>query len=145
MHRVEVLAKRIVRRQLLQHQVRVPEHDRQQVVEVVRDAAGQPADGFHAFGLPSLRLQGALRELRALLVGHVLGQPQEVRDRAGLVEYRGNHGALPVDRAIPAALLELAAPLLAGQQGRPDLEAESRIGVPRPQHGVGLPPHHARA
>ncbi len=87
-------------------------------------------------------VQGALRELRALLVGHVLGQPQEVRDRAGLVEDRGNHGAFPVDRAILAALLELAAPLLAGQQRRPDLEAESRIGVPRPQHGVGLPPHH---
>ena len=40
-----------------QHQLDVAEDDREQVVEVVRHAAGQPADGLHLLGLPQLLLE----------------------------------------------------------------------------------------
>ena len=39
---------------VLQHQFAVADDDREKVVEVVRDAAGQPSDGFHLLRLPEL-------------------------------------------------------------------------------------------
>jgi len=38
----------------IQRQFRIPDHCRQNVVEVVSDAAGQGADGFHFLGLLEL-------------------------------------------------------------------------------------------
>ena len=40
-----------------EQQLAVPQNHRQQIVEVVRHAAGQPADGFHLLRLVKLLLQ----------------------------------------------------------------------------------------
>ena len=60
---------RIVGRELLEQQVGVAEDRGEQVVEVVRDAAGEPADRFHLLRLPELlfalpeRLGASLRSV----------------------------------------------------------------------------------
>ena len=53
----ERLRERIARREPVDASPAVADDDRQQVVEVVRDAAGQPADGFHLLGLAKSLLQ----------------------------------------------------------------------------------------
>ena len=62
----DVAARRIVVRQLLEQQVGVAEDRGQDVVEVVRDPAGQPTHGFHLVRLPQLLLAGAQRFLGRL-------------------------------------------------------------------------------
>ena len=61
--------------QLVEHHAAVAADDGQQVVEVVRHAAGQPADGFHL-----LRLAQLVFQLAAL--GHVHAQAAEEQGRA---------------------------------------------------------------
>ncbi len=51
---------------LVQQQLAEAENHRQQIVEVVRHAAGQASDGFHLLGLLKLRLEH-------VALGHVLG------------------------------------------------------------------------
>ena len=97
--------------EIVQHQVAVPENHGQQIVEVVRDAAGQPPDGFHL-----LRLLVLLFERAAL--GDVQRDPDAAQRCAVRVEVdaaragQPPHGAVrpdrPVlDREIVAALLGL--------------------------------------
>ena len=43
--------------QTIEHEVRVAGDRREQVVEVVRDAAGEPADRLHLLRLPELVLE----------------------------------------------------------------------------------------
>ena len=57
--------------ELVEQQVGVAEDRRQHVVEVVGDAAGQPADRFHLLGLPERFLAGLERALHVLPVGDV--------------------------------------------------------------------------
>ena len=102
---------RIVGIEIVQYQVAVPENHGQQIVEVVRDAAGQPPDGFHL-----LRLLVLLFERAAL--GDVKRNPDAAHRCAVPVEVHAAragqppHGAVrpdrPVlDREIVAALLGL--------------------------------------
>ena len=82
-------------RQLLQHQMRVADDDREQVVEVVGDTAGQPPDRLER-DRPAVAARPAPPcLLRPLLLGDVLGEPQEVRDRAGLVADRRDRRRAP--------------------------------------------------
>jgi hypothetical protein len=48
------LARLVLPGRLVEELRRVPENHREQVVEVVRDAASQPADRLHLLGLPEL-------------------------------------------------------------------------------------------
>ena len=66
--------RRLIRRQLLDQEFAEAEDDGQQVVEVVRDAAGQAADGLHALRMPQPmlgRLQGGLRAALHAAVGRL--------------------------------------------------------------------------
>src|SRR5947209_18949668 len=61
---VGVLAARIGGAEVLEKQVRVACDGGEDVIEVVSDAAGEPADRFHLLGLPQLLLQlDALRDV----------------------------------------------------------------------------------
>ena len=52
--------------ELVQEQLAVSHDDHEEIVEVVRDAAGQPADGLHLLRLAELLLALTKRLLRAL-------------------------------------------------------------------------------
>jgi hypothetical protein len=64
-HFAAAAALRVLGQALLQ-QRQTAEHRHQQIVEIVRDAAGQPADGVHLLRLEQLRERG-LALARALL------------------------------------------------------------------------------
>ena len=55
--RAHIAAERIVRRQPVEKNSAIAGDDRQQIVEIVRDAAGQLADGFHLLRLTQLCLE----------------------------------------------------------------------------------------
>ncbi len=55
----------------VQHQIRVAKDGGEHVVEVVRDAAGQPPHRFHLLGLPQLRLAESQRFLRLAALGQI--------------------------------------------------------------------------
>ena len=76
--RVEVFVRRIVGRQLARRHLDVAEDRRQQIVEIVRDAAGEPADAFHLLRLQELRFE-------ALPFGDVLHDAEHARGLAALV------------------------------------------------------------
>ena len=77
------LQPRIVRQALAQ-QIEIAHHRHQQIVEIVRDAAGELADGFHLLGLAQLLL-------RLLAGGHGLDQiGRSLLD--ALLEGRGQFG-----------------------------------------------------
>jgi isocitrate dehydrogenase (NAD+) len=71
-----VLAQRVAGRQAVAHRLGVARDRRQQVVEVVRDPAGELADGLHLLRLPELLLQAAL-------VGDVDGGADDAEHLAG--------------------------------------------------------------
>ena len=55
----------IVRVEILEQQLAIPQHHGEQVVEIVGDASGEPSDRFHLLGLLKLRLQrAALRDVQ---------------------------------------------------------------------------------
>ena len=76
-----VAVRRFVGRQLLDQEFAEAEDHGQQVVEVVRDAAGQAADGLHALGMAQPVLGGLQRRLRAALHPAVRGFSQLALDR----------------------------------------------------------------
>src|SRR5260221_6039342 len=51
---------------------KIPADPRQQIVEIMRDTAGQPADRLHFLRLPQLFLAAMQRLLRAFGLGDVL-------------------------------------------------------------------------
>ena len=80
---------------LADHHVEASDDDRQQIIEVVRDASGQLPDGLHLLGLPQC------------ILGHALLGP--IEDDAGhsdgtavAVVFRPALGGDPPDRAIGA-------------------------------------------
>src|SRR4051812_17627348 len=64
---------------------RMPAHDHQQIVEVVRDAAGELADGFHLLHLRELFARALKRALGLTLFGDVLAHPEQPRRPSGIV------------------------------------------------------------
>ena len=63
---------RIGRREFVKHQLTVALDDGEQIVEVVRDAAGQAAYGFHLLGLAQLLFQSPT-------FGNILGDHLEAQ------------------------------------------------------------------
>jgi hypothetical protein len=78
-------ADRVGLAQQAQGHLGVPEDDGQQVVEVVGDAAGEPADRLHLLRLPQLLLE-------ALVLGHVAGDADDPGHRPVLVAVGGLQG-----------------------------------------------------
>ena len=71
-HLQDVGMELLVRIHLLERQLRMPEDHAEHVVEVVGDAARQPADGFHLPGLLKLGLQHGILLRRARAHGQVM-------------------------------------------------------------------------
>jgi hypothetical protein len=71
----ELLADRVPRPDAIEQQSRVAENPRQEVVEVVRQRAGQTGDAFHPLGFA----HQAVRRVEGALLGvEVLGQREDV-------------------------------------------------------------------
>ena len=66
-----------------QRQSGVAEHADQQVVEVVRDAAGQHAEAFELLHVLHLRFEPATLLLRPHAIGHVAVTPDAAIDQSG--------------------------------------------------------------
>ena len=85
--------------ELLEDKVGVAQDSGQQIVEVVRDAAGQPANRLHLLGPVDLFLQPGAGGLRGLRLGHVLADIDRSDDFAAFIQQRG--GGVP-DRPLLA-------------------------------------------
>jgi hypothetical protein len=83
----EVLTQRIPVGQGVHRQLGVAQDDGEEVVEVVRHAPGQGADGLHLLRLHELLLAAAERRLGALLRGEV----EHEADAVGILEHRHSH------------------------------------------------------
>src|SRR6266853_1333322 len=70
-HQLHVAPLRIVGRQAQEQELRAPGDDGQEVVEVVRDAAGELPHGFHLLNLAELSLALPERLFRALALADV--------------------------------------------------------------------------
>ena len=75
--------------------LRMAADDHQEVVEVVRDAAGELAERLHLLRLGELLLRPLERGLRLPPLGDVAGDVHEADQRADLVADRLDHGARP--------------------------------------------------
>ena len=91
---------RVVWIEVLQEELAEPEHDGQQIVEVMRHAAGQPSDGFHLLRLLKLRLQ-------RVALGDVVHGPPQLHHAAVRSAYRLAARDRPTDDAVGADHLEL--------------------------------------
>ena len=125
---------------VVQHRLGVAEDDRQQVVEVVRHAAGQPADRLHLLRLPQLLLEagaaargrGRARGCRASRPPGRCGSPV-VRDGImNTLMSTGTPAPVARSRTAPSPLHEPAARnggrTFASMNGRADGWAMSKIG-----------------
>ena len=84
---LDVGAARIAGVEAVEDQVGVAEDGREHVVEVVRDAAGEPADRFHLLRLAQLRLAVPQRLLGLPALGQV-ADPGDEEGAAGRVDAR---------------------------------------------------------
>ena len=101
----------------LQRQRAVTADDREQIVEIMRDAAGQPADGLHFLRLPQLFLAAVQRLLRAFRLGDVLDDAEHP-DRLALFIHDDFAAALhDAFRAVRQNHAMIADEGLAGAQG----------------------------
>src|SRR6185369_9927281 len=77
------------------HQLGVAADNHQEIVEVVRDAARELAEGFHLVRLGELLLRALERHLRAAPFAHVMRDAYKARERAVLVADGLDHDAPP--------------------------------------------------
>ena len=104
---------RIVRIEIGQQQLAVAQNHGQQIVEVVRHAAGQPSDGFHLLRLLILLLQRAA-------FGDVQGNADAAHRFAVLAEVDAARAAQPPHRAVGPDRSVLHREIGAGLHGLPD-------------------------
>ena len=121
---LEVRVQRLVGGHLLDGDFDVAENGLEHVVEIVRDAAGEAAEGFQFLGVRQLRLQRGLFLFVAKLAGDVALDGHEIDDAAGGVAHRRDGGLLGIQRAVLALVDELALPGLAGFQDLPHRAVE---------------------
>ena len=109
---------RIVGGQTQQQELGPAGDDRQEVVEVVRDAAGELADGLHLLDLAQLRLALPQSLLRALALGNI--EHGRLDGRLALPEDLGDLDVDPDERTVAPDGLELVlrGHRLAAQAGR---------------------------
>ena len=114
-------------------QLEAPHHDGQQVVEIVRDTAGQLADCIHLLRLEQ-RLPCLLElQLGGAALGDVAGDLGEAQDGAIWSANRIDHDVCPEARAVladtPAFLLEAALAPRGGQRLRGQAVRAILVGV----------------
>ena len=97
--------------------------DHQQIVEVVRDAAGELAERLHLLRLGELLLHPLERDLRVAPLGDVAGDLGEADQLAVVVADRIDDDAGPEERAV---LADAPAFLLEAPVSRGDLQAPAR-------------------
>ena len=91
LHFFELVVDRVVLRYGGKQHFRVPENDGEQIVEIVRDAAGKLPDGFKFLGLAQLGLQAIALLPGGLLFGDVLGDTGHGSHRARFVQQGKQH------------------------------------------------------
>ena len=105
-----------------EHELAVAEDAGQQVVEIVRDPAGELADRLHLLRLPELRLAVAERR-------HVAHRATDDRARS-LHEHAGVERHLDERLVfVPVAAVELQRPLAVGELPEGGVDAVARVGV----------------
>ncbi len=119
---------------LLLKQLQVAEDDRQHVVEVVGDAAGELADELEA-------LRAAQPFLGRLALRDVLLHGDVVGDLAAGVADRRDGRQLPEQLAVLPLVVELAAPDVAAADRLPEVAVLAGLGVSRLQHPRVLAHH----
>jgi hypothetical protein len=117
----DVGSDRILRLQVHQQHVRVAQHDREQVVEVVRHTARELADGVHLLRLPQLVLE-------LLAIRDVLGERQEA-DKGPVGAQHGHVVPLAGDRG--SALVEVLGLVKGLEAARPEAFEDGSGGRPR--------------
>ena len=117
----------LVRGHLLDGDLDVAEDGLEHVVEIVRHAAGEAADGLQLLRVRKLGLQGILLFFGAELLGDVALDGDEVDDMPGGVAHRRDGGLFGEQRAVLALVDDLAFPGQAGLQGFPHLAVERRV------------------
>lgn len=103
----------------LQHEVRHAIDHGEEVLEVVRDAAGEPTDTLHLPRLKDLGLE--LQALRDILLDR-----NEVRDDAGRIEDRRDGLAFGEQAAVLPAIDHLPAPRASADDRLPEFPEERR-------------------
>src|SRR5262249_7194987 len=83
----QTISKFTIRGKLGQQGFAVTENDRQEIVKVMRNASGQPADSFHSLGYLELLFLEAESLIRPLTLRQILGDADETNDAGALVEY----------------------------------------------------------
>ncbi len=76
---LEIVAHAVIALQIDQHELAVAQDDGKDVVEVMSNAAREPAHGFHFLRLPKLLLRFAQRLLGAQPFGHIACEHQSGR------------------------------------------------------------------
>jgi hypothetical protein len=79
---LDVSPQRVIGAKLLEQQLAVAQDPGEQVVEVVRDAAGKLADRFHLLGVAQLLLAPPEGRFTRTLLGDVLGECDGAEDLA---------------------------------------------------------------
>ena len=117
----------IDREHVVQHRLDVSEDDRQQVVEVVRHAAGQPAHRFHLLGLTQLFLQAFAQFARPLALGDVVHHRGQAQRLARFARGDDEHAAVDPKRSARPQVHErtLARPPAAAANLRQDVLARA--------------------
>ena len=121
----QALLRHMVRPHVFARQGQVAQNGRQQVVEIVRDPAGQGADGFHLLRFAQLRLQRLALRLGLFEVGDV-GVRAHHAQGASVFVARDDHAAR--EHPFPATVLAAHAVLVAVDR-RPALEVRLPVGL----------------
>ncbi len=100
--------------ELAPQQFGVPAHDHQQIVEVMRDAAGQLAERLHLLHLRELLARAFERDLGLLALGDVEADAVHADDTACIVFHHLDAGLHMADLAVRTDDPPLAAEILAG-------------------------------
>jgi hypothetical protein len=97
---VQVAAQPRAGRRVAQRHLAVAEDRAEDIVEVVRDAAGERAHGLEVLGAAQAALQGPQLFLGLLALRHVLHEPHHAGRAAGIVEEHAAPRLQPADGAV---------------------------------------------
>jgi hypothetical protein len=160
-HLREVLGDRGLRRALLERELAEAAYDREHVVEIVRDAAGEPTDRFHLLRLAQLRLeplalarvathrevarrwvaaQGRERQLdrQGLAAGQLDGRVHARAAGQRCVDDTVAYAGLVPQQALERDAQQLAAVAAQQRRGRRVGELDHAVAIEQ-QHRIGRP------
>ena len=103
---LQIGEERIVRGDLIHGHLRMAQDDAEHVVEIVGDAAGEAADGFHLLGLEELILELGPFVFGLPAFGDVARHPQDHGDLSILVRDEGRDDLRRDEGSVAAGLLD---------------------------------------